>query len=175
MGRNRDKVKRSAQRAIQQLKKSKYLETDDTETVDYNNDIDITDVSNDLSSDAETMIYEEPIIKRRNPQRKGNPMQCFDTKRFMKNVGDSYDFQFIKQVPMHPRDRLARATKNGQRDDDDNRCIKQVSAHPRDRLRRKTKTLKQPRDRMREKELKIARENVSALMGGNLLLIQKFF
>ena len=175
MGRNRDKVKRSAQRAIQQLKKSKYLETDDTETVDYNNDIDITDVSNDLSSDAETMIYEEPIIKRRNPQRKGNPMQCFDTKRFMKNVGDSYDFQFIKQVPMHPRDRLARATKNGQRDDDDNRCIKQVSAHPRDRLRRKTKTLKQPRDRMREKELKIARENVSALMGGNLFLIQKFF
>ena len=175
MGRNRDKVKRSAQRAIQQLKKSKYLETDDTETVDYNNDIDITDVNNDLSSDAETMIYEEPIIKRRNPQRKGNPMQCFDTKRFMKNVGDSYDFQFIKQVPMHPRDRLARATKNGQRDDDDNRCIKQVSGHPRDRLRRKTKTLKQPRDRMREKELKIARENVSALMGGNLFLIQKFF
>ena len=175
MGRNRDKVKRSTQRAIQQLKKSKYLETDDTETVDYNNDIDITDVNNDLSSDAETMIYEEPIIKRRNPQRKGNPMQCFDTKRFMKNVGDSYDFQFIKQVPMHPRDRLARATKNGQRDDDDNRCIKQVSAHPRDRLRRKTKTLKQPRDRMREKELKIAREIVSALMGGNLFLIQKFF
>ena len=175
MGRNRDKVKRSAQRAIQQLKKSKYLETDDTETVDYNNDIDITDVNNDLSSDAETMIYEEPIIKRRNPQRKGNPMQCFDTKRFMTNVGDSYDFQFIKQVPMHPRDRLARATKNGQRDDDDNRCIKQVSAHPRDRLRRKTKTLKQPRDRMREKELKIAREIVSALMGGNLFLIQKFF
>ena len=121
------------------------------------------------------MIYEEPIIKRRNPQRKGNPMQCFDTKRFMKNVGDSYDFQFIKQVPMHPRDRLARATENGQRDDDDNRCIKQVSAHPRDRLRRKTKTLKQPRDRMREKELKIAREIVSALMGGNLFLIQKFF
>ena len=93
----------------------------------------------------------------------------------MKNVGDSYDVQFIKQVPMHPRDRLARATKNGQRDDDDNRCIKQVSAHPRDRLRRKTKTLKQPRDRMREKELKIAREIVSALMGGNLFLIQKFF
>ena len=36
-------------------------------------------------------------------------MQHFDTKRFMKY---SYDIQFIKQVPMHPSDRLARATKN---------------------------------------------------------------
>ena len=42
MERNRDKVKRSAQRAIRQMKKSKYLEADDTETVYYNNDIDIT-------------------------------------------------------------------------------------------------------------------------------------
>ena len=41
MGRNRDKVKRLAQRAIRQLKKSKYLENNDTETIDYNNDIDI--------------------------------------------------------------------------------------------------------------------------------------
>ena len=39
-------------------------------------------------------------------------MQHFDTKRFMKYVGDSYDIHFIKQVPMHPSDRLARATKN---------------------------------------------------------------
>ena len=39
-------------------------------------------------------------------------MQHFDTKRFMKYVGDSYDIQFIKQVPMHPSDRLARTTKN---------------------------------------------------------------
>ena len=42
MERNRDKVKRSAQRAIRQMKKSKYLEADDTETVYYNNDIDTT-------------------------------------------------------------------------------------------------------------------------------------
>ena len=92
MGRNRDKVKRSAQKAIHQLKKSKYLETDNIETVDYNNDIDITDVNDDLSSDAEAIIYEEPIVKRRNPKRKGDPMQRFDTKRFMKNVGDSTMF-----------------------------------------------------------------------------------
>ena len=34
----------------------------------------------------------------------------------MKNAVDSYEVQFIKQVPLHPRDRLARATKNAQRD-----------------------------------------------------------
>ena len=80
MGHNRGKVKRSTQRPIGQLKKSKYLETDDTETVDYNNDMNITDVNEDLSSSAETIVYEEPIIKRRNPKRKGNLMQRFDTK-----------------------------------------------------------------------------------------------
>ena len=62
MGRNRDKVRKSVQRAIWQLKKSKYLKIDFTETVDYNNDIDITDVNDDLS-DGETIIYEKPIIK----------------------------------------------------------------------------------------------------------------
>ena len=105
MGRNRDKVRKSVQRAIWQLKKSKYLKTDSTETVDYNNDIDITDFNDDLS-DGETIIYEKPIIKCRNPKRKGDILECFDTKRFMKNVADSYDVQFIKQVPMHHRDML---------------------------------------------------------------------
>ena len=94
MERNRDKVKRSAQRAIQQLKKSKYLETDGTETVDYINDIEIIVVNDDLSSDTETIIYEEPIIKRRNSKRKDDHMQLLDTKKFMKNVGDSYHVQF---------------------------------------------------------------------------------
>ena len=79
MGRNRGKVKRSAQTAIRQLQKSKYLETDDNN--DYNNDIDKTDVYDDLSSDAETIIYEEQFIKRRNPNRKGDPMHRFDTKK----------------------------------------------------------------------------------------------
>ena len=126
MGCNRDKVKRSAQRAIRQLKRSKYLETDNKETVYYNNDIDITDINDDLSCNAETIIYEEPIIKRRSPKKKSDPMQRFDTKTFMKNVGDSYDVQFIKLVPRHPRDRLARVTKNAQGDDDVkfiNRCL----------------------------------------------------
>ena len=36
-------------------------------------------------------------------------------------------------MPVHPRDRLAKATK------DDVAFLKQVPVHPRDRLRRKTK------------------------------------
>ena len=65
-------------------------------------------------------------------------------KRFLKNVGDSYDVQFIKQVPVHPRDRLARATKSAESNDVE--FIKQVPAHTRNRLRRKAKILKHPRD-----------------------------
>ena len=87
---------------------------------------------------------------------------------------DNDDIEFIKQVPMHRRDRLTRASKNAQ-GDEDVKFIKQVPAHPRDRLRRKTKTLKHPSDRMREKELKIARENVSALMQGKFVFDPEVF
>ena len=138
-----------------------------------------TDVNDYLSSDAETIIYEEPIIKRRNPKRKDDPMQRFGTKKFMKNVGDSYDVQFIKQVPMHPRDRLERGTKNAHRDDDDVEFIKQVPMHPRDRLERATKNAQKDNDDVEfiwdEKELKIARENVSALMRGKFVFDPEVF
>ena len=87
---------------------------------------------------------------------------------------DDDDVEFIKHVPMHPRDRLARTTKNTQ-GDDNVKFIKQVPEHPRDRLRRKTKTLKHSRDRMRGKELKIARENVSALMRGKFVFDPEVF
>ena len=59
-------------------------------------------------------------------------MQHFNEKRFMKNLGDSYDAQFKKKVSMHPRNRLAKATKNAQRDDDDVEFIKPVPMHSRD-------------------------------------------
>ena len=87
---------------------------------------------------------------------------------------DDDDIEFIKQVPTHPRDRLTRASKNAQ-GDEDVKFIKQVPAHPRDRLRRKTKTLKHPSDRMREEKLKIARENVSALMRGKFVFDPEVF
>ena len=75
---------------------------------------------------------------------------------------------------MHPRDRLARATKNAQ-GDDGVKFIKQVLAHLRNKLRRKTKTLKVSRDRMGEKELKIARKDVSALMRGKFTFDPEVF
>ena len=76
----------------------------------------------------------------------------------------SDDVEFVKQVPVHPRDRLARATK------EDVEFLKQITLHPRNRLRRKTKILKHPKDRMKEKELKVARDNVSALIQGKFVL-----
>ena len=44
---------------------------------------------------------------------------------------DDVDFIFIKEVPVHPQDRLVRATKNK---DDDVIFVKKVSIHPRNRL-----------------------------------------
>ena len=68
---------------------------------------------------------------------------------------------------MHPRDRLARAARKGQDDNDfddnDVEFIKQVPVHPRDKLKNRTKNLRHPKDGMKEKELPIARDNVSAL------------
>ena len=60
------------------------------------------------------MIYQEHTIKCRNPKRKSAPLQRFDAKKLMTNVGGSY-VQLIKQVPVHPRDRIARAAKKGKK------------------------------------------------------------
>ena len=43
-------------------------------------------------------------------------------------------FFFLKQVPVHPRDRVARETK------DDVKFVKQVPVHSRERLKRKRKS-----------------------------------
>ena len=71
---------------------------------------------------------------------------------------------FFKQVPMHPRNRLARATRK--KNDDDVVFVKQVPMHPKDRQKRKPKKLTHPKNRMKNKELQIARDNVSAFMTG---------
>ena len=59
------------------------------------------------------MIYQEHTIKCRNPKRKSAPLQRFNAKKFMTNVGGSYELKFIKQVPVHPKDRIVRAAKKG--------------------------------------------------------------
>ena len=55
------------------------------------------------------------------------------------------DVVFVKQVPMHPRDRIKKLAK-----DDDVVFVKQVPLHLRDRLKKKTRELKpiHPRDKM---------------------------
>ena len=63
---------------------------------------------------------------------------------------------------MHPGDRLARETKK--RNYNDVVFVKQIPMHPRDRQNRKLKRLTQPKNRMKNKELQIARDKVSALM-----------
>ena len=72
---------------------------------------------------------------------------------------------FIKTVPLHPKDRLARAIKQ-QKEKEEVKSIKQVPPHPKQRLKRATKKLQDPRDKMKNREQQIARENVSALMNG---------
>ena len=65
---------------------------------------------------------------------------------------------FLRQVPLNPRERLARATKNKTKQSaDDANFIKKVPLRPRKILRKETKKLTHPRDRIKNKELKIAR------------------
>ena len=79
------------------------------------------------------------------------------------------DVIFVKQVPLHPRERLARETRKQK--NDDLIFVRQVPLHPRERLKRKTKRLTHLRERMKNKELQIARENVSAFMEGNFSIL----
>ena len=67
---------------------------------------------------------------------------------------------FIKQVPIHPRDRLKKLEPT----DEKIKYIKQVPLHPWDRLQRIDRKLEQPRNRMKNIEDQVARDNVSKLM-----------
>ena len=74
---------------------------------------------------------------------------------------DEKDVESIKLVPLHTRQRLARKNKQ---DEKDVEFIKRFPLHPRQWLIRKTQKLKHPRDKLKEKELQIARNNVLVLM-----------
>ena len=82
---------------INELRKSKHIQTDDTQTVNYNNNINLDDVDSNV--------------------------------------------EFIKQVHVHPRDRLAQNSKKISKKikDDEIEFIKQVTVHPRNRLVRNSK------------------------------------
>ena len=59
-------------------------------------------------------------------------------------------------MPVYPRDRVRKKTKT--------KNIKQVPAHPRDKFKKATNKLKHARNRMKNVEGKIGRQNVSKLM-----------
>ena len=92
-------------------------------------------------------------------------------QKFKKSKSD--DIVFIKQVPVHPRDRLKTLAASEEKVE----FIKQVPVHSRDRLKKlataaeKVEFIKQvpvnPRGRIKNKEGQIARDNVSKLTGGN--------
>ena len=188
MRKNKDAIKMSTKKAIQNFKGNNYLQTDDVETVNYNSDIEPDDLStvnynsdvkiNDVF-DAETINYNIPnknsiaqrASKTNNKKYRNLKRKCphLKTSKYLKNIrkNDMEDnVIFIKQVPVHPRDQLARATQKKNNIEDNVVFVKQVPVHPKDRLKKKTKTLKHPRDRLKTKELQVARDNVCAFMEG---------
>ena len=106
-------------------------EFDDRETIDYNNDTSINDL-NDIVSNT----------------KKGKNIQLAAKKIFKKykkiaqnKIRKTEDVTFIKQVPLHPRERMKRHRKVKTEiiTSEDVTFVKQVPLHPRDRLKRKRK------------------------------------
>ena len=103
------------------VKKADYLETEDLETVDYSNYINLDDVQtvyynndtklDELDSESEQIVPKKYfntktaknlIKKYRNLKRKG---QLVNYRKLNEKSKDD-DIVFIKQAPVHPRDRL---------------------------------------------------------------------
>ena len=124
-----------------------FLETDDLMTIDYNNDVSLDDVAtvdyhndtqpNDLNNEIDkinlkktsaTQKAAKKIIKKyKNLKRKG---QLVNYSKLSKNSKED-GIVFVKQVPVHPRDRLKKLAAADQKVE----FLKQVPVHPRDRLK----------------------------------------
>ena len=69
MGQNRDRVKKAAKNAIQKLKKERHMQTDDTQTVNYNYDVNIdnlTTVGYTSDTEIESLSDAEAVSESRN-------------------------------------------------------------------------------------------------------------
>ena len=64
MGRNKNKARRSAQRAIRQQKKSNYLETDDAETVNYNDNIYVDNISAYVNVGSDEYLIPKQLLMK---------------------------------------------------------------------------------------------------------------
>ena len=93
-------------------------------TINYNTDTNISDVLSNKS----TQIAATKIVKKYGNLARKKPYLILSKKT------DDDVFFFLKQVPVHPRDRVARKTK------DDVKFVKQVPVHSRERLKRKRKS-----------------------------------
>ena len=153
---------------------------DDLETVDFNNDtemsdlIDLKEISGTKEAEfvkqvplhprerlkkprkAELNNYSQLSKKSKNDITFIRQVPMYPRNRLKKLVAIKEKVKFIKRVPVHLRNRLKRKTKN----------IIQIPAYPRDKLRKTTNKPKHLRNRMKNIEGKIGRQNVSKLMRG---------
>ena len=94
-----------------------------TKTVNYDNDANIDDLAmvgynSNTEINLQTKRHHQPALC--NSEQKVN-------QKTKKTKDD--DFIFVKQVPLHPRERLARGTRKQK--DEDVIFVKQVPLHPR--------------------------------------------
>ena len=142
----RKEFKKINKKATKYLKKAGYLDIDDAETVNYSNDTNIDDAetidyNNDnkpsnldkdiqkvaLKKKSASILAKKILTKYKNLKRK-------TTLRNYEHLNkDNDDVVFIKQVPVHPKNRMKKLPAQN----DKVEFIKQVSLHPRLHLKRK--------------------------------------
>ena len=136
------------------------ISLNDVATVNYNmgtqpnkldNDIEKTDLKNTSKNTLSQKTVKKIVKKYRNLKRKP---QLANYSKLKKSKDD--DIVFIRQVPVHPRDRIKKLTTAKEKVE----FIKQVPVHPRDRLKKlvaaeeKAEFIKQvpvhPKDRLKK-------------------------
>ena len=95
-------------RRLQTIDYNNDVNLDDLQTIDFNNDIQMTDLTDihkiDLKNISATQQAAQKIKKNRNLKRKGEIVNYRGLNK--KNKSRNINIMFIKQIPMHPRDRL---------------------------------------------------------------------
>ena len=108
---------------------------DDLETVNFNNDTEMSHFI-DLKKEDTEFFKQVPLYPRERLKRKRKAELNNYSELSKKSKSD---ITFIKQVPVHPRDRLKKLAAINEKV----KFMKQVPVHPQDRLRKKTKNIKQ--------------------------------
>ena len=186
----RNRLKRLTKDIIGNMSTINYVDDDeniddlsDAETVNYTNNATVKTLKlSPMQLQANKIKKKYKNLKRKINEK--NKLATHKKKKKKKEKEKDDDAVFVKQVPLHPRDRLKQLTK-----DDDVVFVKQVPLHPRDRLkeltkdddvvfikqvhlhpRLKKKTIKlkpiNPCNKMKMEALQIAAENAETLLKG---------